>query len=187
VAKARKPKQPAKRKRAEKVPAVVAELVERGLTASIRAYAEECGLDRDTLSRRLTESGAKPACKGPRGHPEYRIRDLIAAQFGTVEDPDQLDPFRRQAHYRCELDKLKLQTERGELVPRIECEQEQARGMKLVARVFDTLPDVIERDCGAPPAILARIEKALDAARVELHGMLVEPQETAQEPTAADA
>ncbi len=149
----------------------------RGLTASIRAFAEEFNRDRDTISRRITESNVKPAALGERGHPVYRWSDLHAVAFGTEEDPDKLDPFRRKAHYQCELDKLKLQTERGELIPRIEAEQEQARAMKLVAQVFDTLPDVVERDCGASPAVLARLERALDNARNELHRMLVAGEE----------
>lgn len=142
-------------------------------TASIRAWAEAFGIDRDTLGRRLTENGAKPAGVGERGHPEYSWPDLHVAAFGTNQDPDKLDPFRRKAHYQCEIDKTKLAELRGELIPREEVEQGYARIMKAVARSMDTLPDFLERDCGASGAILARVERAVDSLRVELHRALV--------------
>jgi hypothetical protein len=144
----------------------------RGLTASIRAFAEEFGVDRDTLSRRITEGGVA-AAGSERGHPVYRLRDLHRVAFGTETDPDKLDPFRRKAHYQCELEKLRLAQERRELIPRIEAEQEQARNMKIIARTFDTLPDVLERDVGLSGVALSRVERALDVARIELHRQLV--------------
>jgi hypothetical protein len=148
----------------------------RGVHLSIRAFCEEAGTDRDTTSRRVTEARCRPT--GQRGgHPVYRLQDLLRASFFTGADgdadPDKLDPFKRRAFYQGELDKLKLGVERGELVPRIEVEQEQARTMKIVARFFDTLPDVLERDCGASPILLAKVEQRLDEVREEIYRELV--------------
>lgn len=143
---------------------------------SVRAFCDETGTDRDTTGKRLKEAGCKPTGKRG-GHPLYRLKDMLRAVYVTNEDgqvdPDKLDPFKRRAFYQGELDKLKLGVERGELVPRIEVEQEQARTMKIVARFFDTLPDVLERDCGAAPILLAKIETRLDEVREEIYRELV--------------
>lgn len=100
---------------------------------------------------------------------------------GSVSaDPDQLNPFMRRAYYQGELDKLKLQQERHELVPRIEAEQEMAALLKIAGECFDTLPDVLERDCGLTPKALARMENHLDKAREDLYKRLSAPGEDAE-------
>lgn len=89
-----------------------------------------------------------------------------------TSDPEKLSPFQKRAHYQAELDKLKLEQERGELIPRIEVEQEFAAVLKMVAECFDTLPDLLERDCGLPAKVLVRVEEALDRTRGDLHAKL---------------
>ena len=84
---------------------------------------------------------------------------------GEVSDPDKLKPFERRAFYQGELDKLKLQVERGELVPAFEVERKLARLFKILTQHLDTLPDILERDVGANPKQLGRIEQHLDLAR----------------------
>jgi hypothetical protein len=93
-------------------------------------------------------------------------------------NPENLSPFLKRAHYQAELDKLKLEHERGELIPRIEVEQEMAALMKIVAECFDTLPDLLERDCGLPTKALTRIEAALDKARESFYSRLNQVDET---------
>lgn len=95
-----------------------------------------------------------------------------AGQVDT-SDPDKLSPFQKRAHYQAELDKLKLEQERGELIPRIEVEQEMAGVLKLVAECFDTLPDLLERDCGLPAKVLVRVEEALDRTRGDLQARMM--------------
>jgi phage terminase Nu1 subunit (DNA packaging protein) len=92
-------------------------------------------------------------------------------------DPDKLDPFQRKAHYQAEHEALKLQTERAELVPRIEVEQEMARIAKIIAQCFDTLPDRLERDCGMQPVAVAKVERCLDEVREELHRAVIEDED----------
>ena len=88
---------------------------------------------------------------------------------GNSNDPDNMNPFNRRAFYQSELDKIKLQSERRELIPRLEVEQEMAALLKMVAEYFDTLSDVLERDCGLDPSVLSKVEERLDRTRNELH------------------
>jgi hypothetical protein len=148
-----------------------------GVNLSIRQFCEETSLDRDTTARKIKNAGLKPAGKRG-GWPIYRLRDLLSSIYVTDEDgefdPDKLDPFKRKAHYQAEHEKLSLQVQRSELLPRIAVEQEQARTTKIVARCFDTLPDIIERDCGVSPLIIAKIEQRLGMAREELYKEVIE-------------
>ncbi len=148
----------------------------RGVHLSVRGIAEETGFDRDTVAKRLAAAKVKPSGKKG-GHPVYRLRDALKAVYAFSDDggidPDKLEPFQRKAHYQAEHEKLKLQVERGELVPRIEVEQEMARVVKIFTRAVDTLPDKIERDCGAAPTVVEKIERELDVAREQIYAEIV--------------
>ncbi len=148
-----------------------------GLHMSLRQIAEETGLDRDTVQKRIAAANIVPSGKRG-GHPVYRLKDCIKAVMLTDEegrtDPDKLEPYQRQAHYKAELDRLKLEQETRELIPRIEVEQEQARIMRSMSLTLDTLPDVIERDCGVGAETLARIERSIDECRENLYKELSE-------------
>jgi hypothetical protein len=83
-----------------------------------------------------------------------------------------LPPLERKAHYQAEHEKLRLQTERGELVPSLEVEQGHGQIFAIVSQAFDTLPDVLERDVGLTTAQLVRLERLLDEAREALYQAL---------------
>lgn len=169
--------------------ASVSNLGESDVVASLSAFARAFGTDRETLRRRLLDAGVEPAAERG-GHKIYRLAEVFRAWAlsGQVVDPETLSPFNRRAWYQAELDRLKLQQNRGELIPRLEVEQEQAGVLKIVAEMFDTLPDIIERDCGATPLQLNRIEQVLDRSREELHARLTEvTAEEAAQQTAAPA
>jgi transcriptional regulator with XRE-family HTH domain len=146
----------------------------KGIYLTISQLAEEIGVARETIGKRMSEAGVRPA--GKRGNYDiYRLRDALAAiqVADEVVNPDKLKPFERRAHYQAELEKLKLETEQRYLIPFIEVEQEQARLFKIVARTFDTLPDILERDCGLPPKVVTRVEKACDKAREECYQEII--------------
>lgn len=88
-------------------------------------------------------------------------------------DPDKLEPFKRKAHYQAELDKLKLQTERGELTPQIQTEEMLAHAFKILGHELETIPDILERDTGATAQQLAKIETIIDAAREQIYERLI--------------
>ena len=148
-----------------------------GVHLSIRAFADETSMDRATIVKRLAAANIQPSGKRG-GYPVYRLRDLLQAAVVTTDDgdldPDKLKPFERHAWYKAEREKLQLQVERGELLSSLHVEQRYAALFKAVSEMFDTLPDVLERDCGAAPMQLAKIEQRIDEVREELYSHLVE-------------
>lgn len=159
--------------------------IDKALAFSLSSLSRELGTTRETLRKRLAAQDVKPAGKRS-GFPVYRLRDVLAAWQGTAEsgfDPDRLDAFKRRAYYQGEHEKLKLQVERRELIPRIEAEQEMAQMLKITAECFDTLPDILERDCGLEPSVLVKLEDRLDKCREELYQRLAaEGEDNADSP-----
>jgi hypothetical protein len=148
--------------------------IAHGFHMSISALSGEFGLARETVRRRLADAKVEPSGKRS-GYPVFRLKDAWSALVdgaGDQLDPDRLDPFKRRAFYQGEHEKLRLQLERRELIPRIEVEQDMAAMLKVTAECFDTLPDLLERDCGLKPAVLAKLEQSLDKAREELYQLL---------------
>lgn len=153
------------KKRAAKVTQLPA-----GVTLSLSQLAGEFLSSRETIKRRLDSANVPPvAMRG--GHPVYRLRDAVGPlttdpDAGT--DPDRLDPLKRKAYYQAELDKLRLQTERGEVIPVIEVEARFGAFTGLVVRWLDTILDVLERDAGMTPQQASKFEESLGRLRCEL-------------------
>jgi hypothetical protein len=142
-----------------------------GVHLNLSQIASEFGVARETARNRLDAAGVM-AVDGGR-HPTYRLRDVLAAFTGEEGfDPDKLKPWERKAHYQAEHEKLRLQIERGELVPALEVEQGHGQIFAIVTQAYDTLPDVLERDVGLNAMQLARVEKHLDEAREALYQAL---------------
>lgn len=158
------------------------------LSASLGTWASHAGVSRDVFRRIVTEQGVQPVGKRG-GHPIYGAADVIRALLanaGASDDPDKLKPWERKAHYQAEHEKLRLQVERGELVPAIEVEQGHGRIFAIVTQAFDTLPDVLERDVGLTPLQLARVEKHVDETREALYQALVEGEDDGADRAAED-
>lgn len=143
----------------------------KGVHVTITAMAGEVSSTRETITKRIADANLQPS--GQRGgFPVYRLKELLAALHQTTDgyrDPDKLPAFERNAHYKAEREKLDFERELGLLVPFQDVERSNAHIFKCVARSYDTLPDILERDCGLTPAALAVVERHLDAARLELH------------------
>lgn len=145
---------------------------ERGIWLSIHQFCREAKRDRENVTKKVLLMNLR-SVKGPTGQPMYALGQLMEAVFFRNEkgefDHDALDPFRRKAHYAGELDKLNLMTKAKDLLPRTLHEQTLAALFKVVSHFCDTLPDVLERDCGLNPAALKSVEERLDAAREDLY------------------
>lgn len=164
----------------------IATISGRDVELSLSQIAKGWKTSRETVAKRLSTKNVRPSNTRSR-HPVYLLGDVIHAMSGVDEgerDPDKLEPYQRQAHYKAELDRLKLEQETRELIPRIEVEQEQARMMRIVALMLDTLTDVLERDCGLSGDTLARVERTLDECRELLHKQLIAEDEEGQEDVA---
>ena len=139
---------------------------------SISQFWLNTGFARETVRKRFAEAGLKPS-RTVKGYPVYMASDGLPVLFYMQDgelDPDKLKPFERRAYYQGELDKLKLQVERGELVPSFEVEAQMARLFKLITRALDTLPDILERDVGMTNRQLERMDRLLDELRTALYG-----------------
>lgn len=100
----------------------------------------------------------------------YRLGDAVKALFGRTEaeaasNPRDLPPMERRAFYQSENERLKVEAATGALVPAPEVESDYAEFVKLVAQFMDTLPDVMERDCGLTGEQVIRIQAACDKVR----------------------
>lgn len=134
--------------------------------------AREFGFSRDVLRRVIAERSVAPA--GRRGgHPIYRLADVFRA-VAADGDPEQMSPHARLALARAIHTEDQIRARRRELLERTDVEQEMAAMLKVTAECFDTLPDILERDCGLAPAVLERVEASLDRAREELYQRLTE-------------
>lgn len=147
----------------------------RGIWVSLRQFCHETGRAVETTTKRISDAKLAPEM-GPSGEALYRLRDLLDAVIFRDEtgnmNPDTLDPFRRKAYYASALDQLRLKENAGELIPKLEVEAETSHVMKTVAQFFDTLPDVLERDCGLGAEVLVTLERRLDAVREDLFAAL---------------
>lgn len=143
----------------------------KGVHITVTQLAGEISSTRETITKRIADANLQPS--GRRGaHPVYRLKDLLTAVNQTTDgqrDPDKLPPFERHAHYKALREKLDYDREFGILIPAADVERSNAVIIKSVAKAYDTLPDVLERDCGLAPSVMAVVERHLDAARLELH------------------
>lgn len=146
--------------------------INQGVLCSISQLATEFGMTRETVAKRIADAGV--AASGERsGYPVYRLKSVLPALLvltadGRV-DPEKLDPFRRKAHYQAEAERLDLERQAGDLIPRIEVEREQARVFTSIAQRLEVLTDVVERDCGMTSEQIVRLEKAVNEMRQTLY------------------
>ena len=143
---------------------------------TLTALATEFSTTRETLKKRLAIAKVKPA-KTVRGHARYYLRDVLNVWLGSAEsgfDPNSLPAFQRRAFFQSERERLRLLAEARELIPRLEVEQEMAGMIKLLVQTLESLPDIMERDCGLSGQAVAKMEALIDQAREELYSRLVE-------------
>lgn len=109
--------------------------------------------------------GQYPLAQSVRGYVTF-LQQTASGMEGI--DPDKLEPFKRKAHYLAEAEKLNLEKQRGELVPRIEVEQEQGRIAKIVNGVLETATDILERDAGLTPKQAHKLQESIDRLREQI-------------------
>lgn len=85
-----------------------------------------------------------------------------------------MSPFERKAHFEAIHAENRARQAARELIPVSEFESELARQTKIAVQAFETLPDIVERDCGAEPRIIDRIELVIDDLRRDLYACLVD-------------
>ncbi len=126
-----------------------------GTNMTINQWCDAANCDNATIARRIKVAKIEPTEK--KGKLQlFSLRDLITVSFHLDDDgrpnPAGMDPFKRKAHFQAAKEELSYLAECGELVPKIEMEEELARAAKVFVHGCDTLPDILERECGLTPA-----------------------------------
>jgi len=132
--------------------------------ATINRFATWVGGDATSIKTRVVAAGIDAVVEN-KGRRYYRIADLFSA-FSTENQ------FQRRARVQADEIELRVRQRRGEVVPALELEQELAGVLKIAVEFFDTLPDILERDCGATPQQLERIEQTVDEVREAMYERL---------------
>jgi phage terminase Nu1 subunit (DNA packaging protein) len=148
----------------------------------ITSLASEFGSSRETIRKILDDQNIKPE-KSVGGYAVYRLRDVIKAWAAPMTtDIERMAPHQRLASAKADEALLRLNTARGQLLRREDCETEWARVMKAIAHELDTMVDEIERDCATTPLILEKIESKIDIIRTRMHASIVNvPELTASD------
>lgn len=141
---------------------------------SLSQLSKTFGKARETVAKRLGEADVQPA-KQRHGHDVYHIADaaraILSDRLATwepVDDPDSLPSKERLEWYRGNNEKSKFLRESGELVLASDAAGEMAALVKILVRVLDTMPDVIEMRVRPDPAIIEQIRLECDKGRRDL-------------------
>ncbi|GAB1653645.1 TPA: DUF1441 family protein [Mannheimia haemolytica] len=138
------------------------------LKLNINQIAELTGLHRQTVSQRV--AGLTPSLGSNSKLKLYALRDLILT--GLAEkmsaDVDSLSPVDRKAFWQAENERLKYEEKTGELIPASEVAFEMGAMAKAVVQTLETLPDILERDCGLQPKDLIRVQQVIDDVRDQM-------------------
>lgn len=148
---------------------------------SITRLAVMFGHTRETIGRKLKESGVKP-CSKQGGYPVYDLKDVAEFTGGTYVEspntenfinPDRMHPKDRDSWYSSEIKRRKLEKDEGELLDKNETQEKVADLLKKIALTFDTLADVMERDVGLSPEQIEKIYEVSDNVREELANSVI--------------
>ena len=138
------------------------------LKLNINQIAELVGMHRQTVSQRV--AGLTLAIGSNSKLKLYALSDLI--KIGLAEkmtgDVDSLSPVERRAFWQAENERLKYERDTGELIPSYEVSQEMSAMAKAVVQTLETLPDILERDCGLPTSAVIRLQQEIDDLRDQL-------------------
>lgn len=135
---------------------------------NINQISELVGMHRQTVSQRI--AGLTPSIGSNQKLKLYALPDLIrlGLQEKMTADVDSLSPIERRAFWQAENERLKYERDTGELVPAFEVAQEMGFLAKAVIQQLETLPDILERDCGLQPKALVRVQQIIDDLRDQM-------------------
>ncbi|EOW9163214.1 DUF1441 family protein [Vibrio cholerae] len=148
---------------------------------NITRIAEAFSLHRDTVRKRLKEARVKPVAKRS-GVDVYALADvgpaLFSAEVGNKSEddynPNKMAPKDRKDFFQSERERLKFETEIGELIPDSEYRLDLAAVLKFLVSAFETMPDDLERRYNVPPEVLEHVEQWGDERRAWLYQKLIE-------------
>jgi hypothetical protein len=140
------------------------------LVASERQLAALFDMDRAALAQAIREAGI------PRTKRGYDVKRVLALMVGTGT-LDAMAPSARHQLARAHYMEMRVAEKARQLIPMHEVERGHAEIFKRLALFLDTLPCILERDCGLPTHALKRLDEAVDKARTELRELVNAPSE----------
>jgi hypothetical protein len=169
------PSDPVKAATDEQPEAEVVNIQDAGVLLSVNRFCDEAHCDNATIARRIKVANIQPVSKNAREN-RYRLADLLQCAYLLDDEgnlnPAGLDPFKRKAHYQAATEEVRYRAECGEFISKIQFEREYANAMKCFAQFRDTLPDILERDCGLTPAQISIVQTRLDQTSDDFHRAL---------------
>ena len=147
------------------------------LKLNINQIAEITGMHRQTVSQRVSPitpaQGSNPKLK------LYLLRDLLMMGFANkmLADVDSMTPSDQLSYWRARREELEYKKRTGELCEASEVALEKGAMAKAVVQTLETLPDILERDCGLQPRELIRVQQVLDDVR-DLMALRIQQMDT---------
>jgi hypothetical protein len=138
------------------------------LKLNINQLAAITDLHRQTISNRLRS--LEPAEGSNAKLKLYTLTDILTELFTRANDPqstevDSFSPQDRKAWFQSENERLRFEKEAGQLLPAAEVARQFAEMAKAVVQVLETLPDILERDCGLQAASVEMVQNKIDDLR----------------------
>lgn len=143
----------------------------KNLRLNINQLAAMTDLHRQTIAGRLSQvplaPGSNPKLK------LYSVLDILTVLLTRTAEPSQQKvddylPQDRKAWFQSERERLKFEQETAVLIPASDVSREYSAIAKAVVQVLETLPDILERDCGLPPAAVSRVQDVIDDLRDQM-------------------
>ncbi|HAU8263938.1 DUF1441 family protein [Phytobacter diazotrophicus] len=134
---------------------------------NVTQLADLVGMNRNMVARRLRET----EMDGGNGEnlKQYELgKALRVLILPSVQASGEMSPQDRKAWYQSENERLKFEKEEREVIPVDEVVQVYSSMLKAVVMVLETLPDILERDCGLTPAAVNRVQGIIDDLRDEM-------------------
>lgn len=151
---------------------------------NINQLAAMTDLHRQTIASRLSNipvaPGSNPKLK------LYSVLDILVVLLTRTADPaqikvDEMLPPDRKAWFQSERERLKFEQETSQLIPASDVTREFSSMAKAVVQVLETLPDILERDCGLQPAAVSRVQAVIDDLRDQMAQRVFEANSVEEE------
>lgn len=139
----------------------------KDIQVSLSQLADLLGMNRNSIARRLADI---PRAGGNGSNLKlYLLGDALGALvMPSMQENGKMSPQDRKAWYQSENERLKFEKEEREVIPVDEVVQVYSSMLKAVVMVLETLPDILERDCGLTPAAVNRVQGIIDDLRDEM-------------------
>lgn len=156
----------------------------KNFRVNINQLAGMTGLHRQTISSRL--NGVPLADGSNQKLKLYSVLDILSVLLTRTADPAQLKvdemlPPDRKAWFQSERERLKFEQETSQLIPADDVRREFSMMAKAMIQVLETLPDILERDCGLQPAAVARIQSIIDDTRDQIAQRVINSDQEEEE------